>query len=141
MQAGIHTQNIFKWMISFWTLRDRAEALRKIQADAKASQIGRWEPKPDNVSKGDRTWSQRHHREVEWNPEPEMIYKEYHGKQLRAIIEDVREGSCVRCEILCSDRPIKTRIIWLELSGVECPRTPKPISAQKREHKGSKFTV
>lgn len=115
---------------------DRAEALRKIQADAKASQIGRWEPKPDNVSKGDRTWSQRHHREVEWNPEPEMIYKEYHGKQLRAIIEDVREGSCVRCEILCSDRPIKTRIIWLELSGVECPRTPKPISAQKREYKG-----
>jgi len=114
----------------------RAEALRQIQADAKASQIGKWEPKPENVSKDDRSWSQRHHREVEWSPESETIFKEYHGKPVKAIIEDVREGSCVRCEILVSDRPIKTKIIWLELSGVECPRTPKPISVQKREHKG-----
>lgn len=114
----------------------RADQLRQIQADAKASQIGKWEPKPENVSKDDRTWSQRHHREVEWSPDPESIFKEYHGKPVKAIIEDVREGSCVRCQILVSDRPIKTRIIWLELSGVECPRTPKPISAQKKEHKG-----
>jgi len=117
---------------------ERADALRQIQADAQASLIGKWEKKPADVRKGDRSWSQRHHREVEWSPDPETIFKEYHGKPVKAIIEDVREGSCVRCEILVSDRPIKTKIIWLELSGVECPKTPKPERVQRREHKGKK---
>lgn len=116
---------------------DRAEHLRGIQQDATDSMSGKWEPKPENVRKDDKTWLSHHHRQVEWTPDPDQIFKEYHGKPVKAIIEDVREGSCVRCEILCSERPIKTKIIWLELSGVQCPPTPKPLTVQKKEHKGS----
>jgi len=112
---------------------ERAIALREIEAQAKEAKLGKHEMRPTSVGSYDNSWTSYHYRDVDWNPDNNQIYKEYKGKVVKAIIEEVRDGSCVRCELLISDRPIKTKLIWLELSGVECPRTPKPVKTQEKE--------
>merc|ERR1719433_89522 len=106
--------------------------LREVEAQAKEAKLGKHETRPQSAS-NDNSWISSHYRDVDWNPDNALIYQEYKGKVIKAIVEEVRDGSCVRCELLISDRSIKTKLIWLELSGVKCPRTPKPLKTQMKE--------
>merc|ERR1711879_781801 len=79
-------------------------------------------------------------RHVDWTPSEMEIYESYRGRWINGIIEEVRDGSMVRVEILMDTdgSAIETVMLWLCLSGIQCLRMPKPPKTQRAEYENQK---
>jgi len=81
-----------------------------------------------------------HTRNLEWNPSVRDVFEEFKNKPVQGIVEDVREGSTIRCEIFMptDQSEIKSTMIWVCLSGIQADRMPKPRKTQKMEYEERK---
>lgn len=78
----------------------------------------------------------KHTRNLDWQPSVEQLYEQFKNKPIKGIVEDVREGSTIRCEIYMptDDTEIVSNMLWVCLSGIQAERMPKPVKTQKMEH-------
>jgi len=85
-------------------------------------------------------WIQQTTRDIDWEPEESTEVAKYKGKWVNGIIEDVRDGSMVRVEVIIEtdNGSIQTVMLWLCLSGIQCLRMPKPDKTQRSEWEGQK---
>jgi len=77
-------------------------------------------------------------RSIEWNPDARAIFQKYKNVPLPAVVDFVRDGSTLRCELLgLDDTDLHHTMIMLHLAGIQCPRTPIPDKdvEQKTEKK------
>uniref|UniRef100_A0A0N4ZCN2 Staphylococcal nuclease domain-containing protein n=1 Tax=Parastrongyloides trichosuri TaxID=131310 RepID=A0A0N4ZCN2_PARTI len=87
---------------------ETAEKFLKLQEIAKASKNGRW---------GDDANDPKHVRNVQWNVQnPQQFVQKYRGTTVKAIIENVRDGSSFRAYV-----PQESTYITFVLSGIKCP--------------------
>uniref|UniRef100_A0A0K0EWU5 Staphylococcal nuclease domain-containing protein n=1 Tax=Strongyloides venezuelensis TaxID=75913 RepID=A0A0K0EWU5_STRVS len=84
------------------------EKLLVLQEKAKASKLGRWI---------DENEHHKHVRNIQWNiPNIQGFVQKYKGTTVKAIIENVRDGSSFRAYI-----PQESAYITFVLSGIKCP--------------------
>uniref|UniRef100_A0A0N5CHK2 Micrococcal nuclease n=1 Tax=Strongyloides papillosus TaxID=174720 RepID=A0A0N5CHK2_STREA len=84
------------------------EKLLALQEKAKASKLGRWI---------DESEHHKHVRNIQWNiPNIQGFVQKYKGTTVKAIIENVRDGSSFRAYI-----PQESAYITFVLSGIKCP--------------------
>lgn len=78
----------------------------------------------------------KHTRNLDWSPNVQELYQQFKNQPVRGIVEDVREGSTIRCEIYMpsEDDEIVSKMIWVCLSGINAERMPKPVKTQQNEH-------
>jgi staphylococcal nuclease domain-containing protein 1 len=100
---------------------------QELQAQAKKQKLGKW-------AAGD-SFPAEHLRNVDWSPDELALYNKYKGQPLDAVIEEVREGTTIRCQVQAPNTAgINTMMFWLHLSGVQSRPMPKPISVQEAEY-------
>lgn len=117
------------------------QRLNELQQEAQNARVGKYKPCPANFTLKEHIVSSTRH--VEWNPNEQEIaqfVKDFKGKWIDGIIEDVRDGSMVRVEVLLQNdgKRIETVMIWLCLSGIQCLRMPKPVKTQLAEWENQK---
>lgn len=100
------------------SLHPDRQALVELKEKASQEGIGMWA----------KDGSAKHTRKVEWSAESKgrAFYDKNKGKPLPAIIEQVRDGSTYRVEILPTNQGEKHNMLLLYLSGVHAPRIPLP---------------
>jgi len=78
----------------------------------------------------------RHTRILDWSPNVEDLFEQYKNKPIKGIVEEVREGSTVKCEIYVpgDGSEIKSQMLMICLSGIQSERMPKPLRTQKMEY-------
>jgi staphylococcal nuclease domain-containing protein 1 len=76
-----------------------------------------------------------HVRTVDWAPNAQALLAKYKGQALTAIVDSVRDGSTLRCELLtCGDKPLHHIMVTVFLAGVQSPRTPLPLSVLQQQY-------
>jgi staphylococcal nuclease domain-containing protein 1 len=91
------------------------EAMMEMQAQAEGMGLGQHR-------KGDDP--KNHVRKVNWSPD-RAFFDAVKGKPLPAIVDRVRDGSTIRCEII-NPATLKHTMLLLNLAGVGAPRVPIP---------------
>merc|ERR550519_3079759 len=78
----------------------------------------------------------KHTRILDWSPNVEDLFEQYKNKPIKGIVEEVREGSTVKCEIYVpgDGSEIKSQMLMICLSGIQSERMPKPLRTQKMEY-------
>jgi len=67
-------------------------------------------------------------RKINWTPDPRQLFNAHHNTPLKAVIDQVRDGTTLRCELTGLGKPLHHTIITLYLAGAAAPRTPVPQS-------------
>lgn len=82
----------------------------------------------------------KHTRNLDWSPHYESLFEKFKHKPVQGIVEDVREGSTIRCEIFMptDGSEISSQMLWVCLSGIQADRMPKPVKTQRMEHEERK---
>merc|ERR1740123_329709 len=110
---------------------EKFDGLRALEQQAREKGVGRWMQGDDA-----RQIIVQHVRMVEWEPNVQNLFQSFRGKQIDGIIEEVREGSTVRVELIMPTQGgIQTQMIWVAMSGIQCPPMPKPKVIQEREYR------
>jgi len=78
--------------------------------------------------------AKNHLREIDWNPKVQEFFTANKGQALPGVVDQVRDGSTLRVELIHPQAPLKHTMITLNLAGVSCPRTPLPLSVLKQRH-------
>lgn len=107
---------------------DRLE-LQKLQDEAKAKGLGMWKK---GVNAED------HKRVIDWTPNAQTLFTANKNVPLPGVVDQVRDGSTLRVELVHKDNPLKHQMITLYLAGVSCPRTPLPLSVLVKQHDAKK---
>lgn len=97
---------------------DRAELI-ELQDKAEASGLGMWNK---TVAAKDMV------RTVNYNPNLQDLFDRYQNKQLPAVVDYVREGSTMRCELVSADGSLKHTMVQINLTAVAAPSLPLPYS-------------
>lgn len=117
---GNQSKDEGKW-VNYW------ETLRGLSSMAKQNQMGKFAP-IDNT-----------HLRVIDKPDVEEFFNKYRGKRIPAVVDEVREGSTIRCEmnvhVVDKSEGFKTSLVFIHMSGIESESMPKPVSVQKNEWK------
>ena len=77
---------------------------------------------------------EHHIRNINWTPDARALYEAHKGQPIPAVIDQVRDGSTLRVELLNGSEPLQHTSIFLHLAGVQCPRTPLPLSVLQSQH-------
>lgn len=77
---------------------------------------------------------QAHLRTIEWTPDVQALFAANKGQPIAGVIDQVRDGSTLRVELIQPSSPLKHLMITLNLAGVSCPRTPLPLSVLRQQH-------
>ena len=111
------TQKHFCTIICFYLFRDYT-AWKELSEKCKSTNIGRY-GKPD---------TSRHYRQCDWAPSPESTYEKFKSIKIRGIIDEARNGSTYRIELIPKKGPMYEAhpMIILHLAGCLAARTPVP---------------
>lgn len=105
-------------------------ACKSAQDAATGRQLGLHLPlRPSDIKK--------HTRNLDWQPSVEALFQQFQNIPIKGIVEDVREGSTIRCEIYMptgDSQEIVSQMLWVCLSGIQSERMPKPVKIQRMEH-------
>jgi len=131
LQQGAKWFDVAEFLISrgWVTVKNNAQNpnWEELQAQAKKQKLGKW-------AAGD-SFPAEHLRNVDWSPDELALYNKYKGQPLDAVIEEVREGTTIRCQVQAPNTSgINTMMFWLHLSGVQSRPMPKPLSVQQAEY-------
>ena len=77
---------------------------------------------------------EHHIRSINWTPDPRALYEAHKGQPIPAVVDQVRDGGTLRVELLNGSEPLQHTSIFLHLAGVQCPRTPLPLSVLQSQH-------
>ena len=77
---------------------------------------------------------EHHIRNINWTPDPRALYEAHKGQPIPAVVDQVRDGGTLRVELLNGSEPLQHTSIFLHLAGVQCPRTPLPLSVLQSQH-------
>jgi staphylococcal nuclease domain-containing protein 1 len=77
---------------------------------------------------------EHHIRSVEYNVDARSFFDKYRNTPIRAVVDQIRDGSTLRVELLNGDEPNKHYMILLYLAGVQCPRTLLPLNVRKEQY-------
>ena len=75
-----------------------------------------------------------HVRSITWQPDARTFFESARNTAIPAVVEQVRDGSTIRVELLNGAEPLAHTVIFLHLAGVQCPRTPLPLSVLQSQH-------
>ena len=79
--------------------------------------------------------NEKHHiRSINFSADPRALYEAHKGTPVPAVVDQVRDGSTLRVELLNGAEPLQHTSIFLHLAGVQCPRTPLPLSVLQSQH-------
>ena len=98
-----------------------------VQAQTEAQQAGRgvWL----------KVANEKHHvRNINFAPDPRALFEASRATPIPAVVDQVRDGSTLRVELLNGSEPLNHTSIFLHLAGVQCPRTPLPLSVLQSQH-------
>lgn len=104
--------------------KERQELL-DLQAEAKKLGSGQWNK---HVNEEDFI------RDIDWYPDARALFSQKRGVPIPAVVDQVREGSTLRCELLDPNMGLTHTMINLHLAGVQCPRTPLPIDFRRKQY-------
>ena len=108
---------------------EATQKLLDLQEKAKAAKKGRW-----SVSESDYS---KHVRDVKWTiTDAKALVEKYHQKPVKAIIEQIRDGSTVRGFLLPS-----FEYVTINLSGIKCPSAKTPTSPAEPFGEEARFFV
>jgi len=79
-----------------------------------------------------------HVRQIDWEPDTQALFQANKNIPLPAVVDQVRDGSVLRVELIHPANPLRHTMVYLNLSGVSCPRTPIPLSVLKQQHEKKK---
>jgi staphylococcal nuclease domain-containing protein 1 len=99
-------------------LRER-DTLLRLDAEAQAAGVGMHAPAANAAA---------HVRSVSWSTDARTLFDQYKGQVVPSIVDQVRDGSTFRVELIDPRTPLQHHSIVLHLAGVACPRTPLPLS-------------
>jgi staphylococcal nuclease domain-containing protein 1 len=102
------------------------EPLLALEAEAIARGVGMHKKGAD---------AKAHTRTIDWTPDVQALYAANKAKPIAGVVDQVRDGSTLRVELIHPSAPLKHTMITLNLAGVSCPRTPLPVSVLKEQHK------
>lgn len=110
-------------------LTTEKEALLRLQEEAKQQGLGMHGKNPEE-----------HVRVIDWAPNTEKLYAKYHGKLIPAVVNQIRDATCLRCEVLGSVSNQKkagrhTMIVNLSLSGARAPAVPISHEYRMSQHR------
>jgi len=113
--------------------QQRKEHLEALEVQAREGKRGQHVDKPENDEV--RTdFFRKHTRIVDWTPNHQTLFTKHKGKQITAIVDDVRDGSTIKCEIVSNDeKQMSSTMVFIHLSGSQCRSMPKPEVVQRRE--------
>ena len=77
---------------------------------------------------------ERNIRSINFAPDPRALFDAAKGSPIPAVVDQVRDGSTLRVELLNGTEPLQHTSIFLHLAGVQCPRTPLPLSVLQSQH-------
>lgn len=75
-----------------------------------------------------------HLRTIDWAPDAAALFAANKNTPMAAVVDQVRDGSTLRLELVHPANPLKHTMITLYLSGVSCNRTPLPLSVLIQQH-------
>ena len=79
--------------------------------------------------------NEKHHiRSINFAPDARALFESAKGSPIPAVVDQVRDGSTLRVELLNGTEPLQHTSIFLHLAGVQCPRTPLPLSVLQSQH-------
>jgi len=105
------------------------QKLLDLQEKAKAAKKGRW-----GVSESDYP---KHVRDIKWTTaDAKAVVEKYHQKPVKAVIEQIRDGSTVRAFLLPS-----FEYVTINLSGIKCPSPKTQTSAGEAFGEEARFFV
>ena len=105
--------------------RTGPEDLVAAQAEAQQAARGVWQKVAD----------EKHHiRHINFAPDPRALFEASKGVPIPAVVDQVRDGSTLRVELLNGAEPLQHTSLFLHLAGVQCPRTPLPLSVLQSQH-------
>jgi len=113
----------------------RLAILEALETQAREGKRGQHQERPAD-EKERIAFFRKNTRIVDWTPNTQNLCNKYKGKQLKAVVDDVRDGSTIKCEIMLNDEADLDRrstMVFIHLSGAQCQSMPKPVSVQKRE--------
>lgn len=105
------------------------EALLAIEVEAAARGLGMHKKGADPKA---------HLRSIDWTPNAQALYAANKNTPINGVVDQVRDGSTLRVELIHPNAPLKHSMITLHLSGVVCPRTPLPLSVLLQQHERKK---
>ena len=73
-------------------------------------------------------------RKVDWAPDVRALYAKYKGHAISAVIDQVRDGSTLRCELILDPNTLTHALLTLHLAGVQCNRMPMPLSVLQQQY-------
>jgi staphylococcal nuclease domain-containing protein 1 len=106
------------------------KALLDIEAAAKAAGAGQWT--------SDRSIATTQVRIVNWEPDARALFEKHRGFPLPAIVDQVRDGSTLRCELLGERGVLSHVMITLYLAGLRAPNVPLSEDFIKRQRENKK---
>ena len=77
---------------------------------------------------------EQHIRTINFSPDPRALYEAHKGQPIPAVVDQVRDGGTLRVELLNGSEPLQHTSIFLHLAGIQCPRTPLPLSVLQSQH-------
>jgi len=105
------------------------EDLLRIQEEAKSRGVGMFRKGVDPKD---------HLRTIDWAPDAQALYAANKNQPLHAVVDQVRDGSTLRVELVHPANPLKHTMVTLYLAGVASPRTPLPLSVLRQQHERKK---
>jgi len=103
---------------------------RLLSAKAQEKRIGKFGPVDEQKPLA-------HLRRID-KPDVEEFFNAFKGKRIPAVVDEIREGSTVRCEMnlhaVQECEGFKTSLVFVHMSGIQSESMPKPVSVQKNEH-------
>jgi staphylococcal nuclease domain-containing protein 1 len=99
--------------------------LVELQNDAQSLGLGKWRKVSNNKELI---------REVDWYADARALFQKSKGIKLPAIVDQVRDGSTLRCEILDPAGGLNHTMITLFLSGIQSVRTPLPFDYRRQQY-------
>jgi len=114
----------------------------KLQAQASDKKLGTWLKPTGNMSSSD--FLNAHIRSVDWSENNKTLFDKYGGKKavrIRAIVDQVRDGTTVRAELLLEN--LRSTMVWINMTGVVAERYPKPLAVllKENENRDKKLSV
>lgn len=116
---------------SYW------ENLRRLSAQAQGKKLGKFGPVDEQKPLA-------HLRRID-KPDVEEFFNAYKGKRIPAVVDEIREGSTVRCEMnlhaVQECEGFKTSLVFVHMSGIQSVPMPKPESVQRNEYESKRGTT
>lgn len=72
-------------------------------------------------------------RKITWDPDARQFFQHFKNIALPAVIDSVRDGSTLRCELLGPVQTLEHKMITLHLAGVQAPRVPLPKEFRQKQ--------